>query len=98
MQRLDGGPVLGRKGRIRQGLPTNLPGGVGLPLLAEKPILMCWGEQDFCFHLGFLARLREIYPKAAVHTYPNASHYLLEDAGEEIIPVIEQFLQQPVSK
>ena len=72
--------------------------GEKLPLLADKPILMCWGEKDFCFHLGFLARLREIYHKAEVHTYPNASHYLLEDAGEEIIPVIEQFLQQPAKK
>jgi pimeloyl-ACP methyl ester carboxylesterase len=70
--------------------------GEKLPLLAEKPILMCWGERDFCFHLGFLARWQELYPQAAVHTYPAASHYLLEDAGEEIFPVIEQFLRQPL--
>ena len=59
-----------------------------LPLLAEKPISLIWGAQDFCFHPGFLKRWMEIYPKAEVHSFPEASHYLLEDAGDKIIPLI----------
>ena len=59
-----------------------------LPLLKEKPICLIWGEQDFCFHLGFLKRWQQIYPKAEVHTFAEASHYLLEDAPDKILPLI----------
>jgi len=72
--------------------------GEQLPLLADKPILMCWGEQDFCFNMRFLARWREIYPHAEVKTWPEASHYLLEDAGAEIIPEIVAFLQKQLQQ
>lgn len=59
-----------------------------LQLLKDKPITLCWGEQDFCFHTGFLKRWQQIYPNAEVHCLPDASHYLLEDAGNEVIPII----------
>lgn len=74
--------------------PTLAAIGEQLPLLADKKILMCWGEQDFCFNMRFLERWREIYPQAEVKSWPEAAHYLLEDAGEEIIPAIVAFLQK----
>jgi pimeloyl-ACP methyl ester carboxylesterase len=44
--------------------------------------------------MRFLERWREIYPQAEVKSWPEAAHYLLEDAGEEIIPAIVAFLQK----
>jgi len=64
----------------------------GLPSLATKPILLCWGERDFCFHLGFLDRWRKIYPEATVQTFPNAAHFLLEDAAEDVRSCLLKFL------
>ncbi len=65
-----------------------------LPLLAEKPILLCWGERDFCFPMKFYRRWREIYPKARAVSLPEASHYLLEDAPEKVIPLLKDFLTE----
>jgi haloalkane dehalogenase len=56
------------------------------------PVLILWGEKDFCFHDYFLNRWMEIYPHAMVKTYANAGHYVLEDAGNEIIRELRPFL------
>jgi haloalkane dehalogenase len=68
--------------------PTLKALGEELPLLHDKPVKLLWGEKDFCLHLGFYEIWRKIYPHATAQTFPNAGHYLLEDAGAEIIPRI----------
>ncbi len=65
---------------------------VALPQFADRPILICWGLKDFVFDHHFLTRWRAIYPEAEVHEYPDCGHYILEDAGDEIIPLIGRFL------
>jgi len=56
------------------------------------PILILWGRKDFCFNDYFLNRWREIYPHAAIKTFENAGHYVLEDAGDEIITEMKKFI------
>ncbi|HNZ65467.1 MAG TPA: alpha/beta fold hydrolase [Smithella sp.] len=56
------------------------------------PMLILWGKKDFCFHDYFLNRWREIYPHAIVKTFENAGHYVLEDAGDEIIAELKKFI------
>ena len=68
-----------------------------LHLLGDKPISLMWGERDFCFHMGFFRRWRQIYPNASAWSFPDASHYLLEDAGERIMPIILGLAQEPGS-
>ena len=63
-----------------------------LPRFADRPILICWGLRDFVFDSHFLAQWRMIYPDAEVHEYADCGHYILEDAGDEIIPLISRFL------
>lgn len=63
-----------------------------LPKLAGKPMLIEWGGRDFCFNDKFLARWRELFPAATVRHHADAGHYLLEDAGETIIPEVLEFL------
>ncbi len=68
--------------------------GRGLEALRETPMLICWGERDFCFTTDFLAEWRERFPHAEVHSFPGAGHYVLEDAHEDIIPRIQAFLER----
>ncbi len=67
--------------------------------LADKPVLLCWGGKDFCFHEGFLRRWQSIFPGAQSVTFPDAGHYLLEDDPESIIPLITGFIagENPIS-
>ncbi|MDA7950636.1 MAG: alpha/beta fold hydrolase [Pirellulaceae bacterium] len=58
----------------------------------QIPVCMVWGMKDWCFRAECLGRLSGIFPRSVVHPLPDAGHYLLEDAHEEIIPIVEQFL------
>ncbi len=63
-----------------------------LSFFAGKPFLILWGERDFVFDRQFENEWIRRFPKAEVHSFADAGHYLLEDAGEEIIPLIRNFL------
>lgn len=64
----------------------------GLPELADKPVLFGWGGKDFVFDDAILDHWRKLWPKAEVKYFPEAGHYVLEDAREELIPVIVKHL------
>jgi haloalkane dehalogenase len=71
----------------------------GLQRLAGKPMLILWGEQDFVFDRHFLAEWRRRFPQAEVHAFADCGHYILEDAKEEVIPLIYDFLEHhPLSE
>lgn len=63
-----------------------------LPQFQNTPALLCWGMKDFVFDHHFLARWQQLLPQAQVHCFEDAGHYVLEDAYEQIIPLIQQFL------
>ena len=58
------------------------------------PIMIAWGAKDFVFNDHFLKRWQIIFPDAEVHRIPDAGHYVLEDAHELIIPLMQNFLQK----
>ena len=60
--------------------------------LGELPICICWGEKDFVFDVRFLEEWKKRFPKAEIHSFPGAGHYVLEDASEEIQKIVEAFL------
>jgi haloalkane dehalogenase len=62
---------------------------------SDRPVLVCWGDKDFVFDHHFLEEWLRIYPDAEVHRFPDSGHYILEDASEEIIPLIRKFLTDP---
>jgi len=62
--------------------------------LADIPMLICWGKHDFVFDAAYLAEWRRRFPHADVREFPDAGHYLLEDAADEIIPLVRDFLNQ----
>lgn len=56
----------------------------GLGALADVPTLMVWGLADPVFSHRYLRDLRRRLPHADVHTYPRASHLVLEDRPEGV--------------
>ncbi len=65
----------------------------GLEKLRGKPMLVAWGGRDFCFDDAFYAEWRRRFPEAKTLYRADAGHYLLEDAGEEIVPAVADFLE-----
>ncbi|OQY26707.1 MAG: alpha/beta hydrolase [Candidatus Cloacimonetes bacterium 4572_55] len=64
-----------------------------LPLLRDRPALIIWGEDDFCFTTkNFLSRWEALFPQAEIKRIAGAGHYVVEDAYEEILPLLARFL------
>jgi haloalkane dehalogenase len=56
----------------------------GLPRLANRPALIVWGTQDFAFGPRERERFEYLFPHHRTVLYDRASHFLQEDAGDEI--------------
>ncbi len=71
----------------------------GLPRFQDQPVCLIWGMRDWCFSPAFLDRFIEFFPRAEVHRFQDAGHYVIEDAYEEIVPVLREFFAtHPVSR
>jgi haloalkane dehalogenase len=66
----------------------------GLDRFRTLPMAIFWGELDFVFDRHFLTDWQRRFPAAEVHRYPDAGHYILEDAKEDVVPLIKKFLQR----
>lgn len=60
----------------------------------SRPMLIAWGMQDFVFDQVFLKEWINRFPAAEVHRFEDAGHYVLEDAPDEVIPLINDFLER----
>lgn len=65
----------------------------GLAQFQTHPMLLFWGEQDWCFTTAFLDEWQERFPNAEAVRFPDAGHYVFEDAHERILPKLLGFLQ-----
>ncbi|MHB8970035.1 MAG: alpha/beta fold hydrolase [Pirellulaceae bacterium] len=63
-----------------------------LEVFSTRPCQLIWGMQDWCFRPSCLDRFLQIFPSAEAHRLPDASHYVVEDAYEQIIPRMAHFL------
>jgi haloalkane dehalogenase len=61
---------------------------------ADVPTLLLWGLKDFVFDRHFLAEWQKHFPHAEAHTWPDCGHYLLEDASDEVIMRVREFLDR----
>ncbi len=64
----------------------------GLEQFQDRPMLILWGGRDFCFNDHFYEIWRQKFPQARTKYFPEAGHYVLEDAFAEIGPLVEDFL------
>ena len=60
----------------------------------KLPVLICWGDRDFVFDHHFLKQWQAYLPNAEVHRFADCGHYILEDATDEVIPLVEDFLSR----
>jgi pimeloyl-ACP methyl ester carboxylesterase len=65
----------------------------GLPRLAGKPMLLLWGEKDWCFNTKMRDQFRDIFPHAQSIGLPQAHHLLFEDEPENCLNALREFFQ-----
>lgn len=56
------------------------------------PHLVVWGLKDPIFHRGYLSAWRRQFPGAEVHEIAGASHWVVEEAHERILSLVQEFL------
>ncbi len=65
----------------------------GLARLAQHPMLIIWGAKDFVFtERDFFTEWQRRFPQAQTHVLADAGHYVVEDAHTQIIPWLQEFL------
>ena len=58
------------------------------------PTVICWGLQDFVFDKHFLTMWKQKMPHADVHEFADCGHYILEDASNEVINIVQKFMDK----
>jgi pimeloyl-ACP methyl ester carboxylesterase len=64
----------------------------GLAQFRDRPMLICWGDDDFCFTPAFRAQWQARFPDAEVHAWPDVGHYVMEDAPDRMLERMTDFL------
>jgi haloalkane dehalogenase len=65
-----------------------------LPTFAQRPVQLVWGLRDWCFRPSCLERLQRHFPHARVTRLPQAGHWVVEEAPEEVESCLREFLGQ----
>ena len=64
----------------------------GLAALSGHPMLLCWGNDDFCFTPAFRAEWERRFPDATSIHWDDVGHYVMEDAPERLLAAMDAFL------
>jgi haloalkane dehalogenase len=60
----------------------------GLERLADKPVLLCWGDKDIAFRENKRSRFARTFPRARRLALPGAGHSVQEESPAEIAAAI----------
>lgn len=63
----------------------------GLERVADKPALIVWGDKDLAFKAAHRSRWERTFPQHQTRILRGASHYIQEDAPDEIITAITEW-------
>jgi len=66
----------------------------GLSQFSNRPMLLLWGAKDWCFTLDFLKEFQQRFPQAESYVIADAGHYVFEDASDEVVKTVRQFLDK----
>ncbi len=58
----------------------------------DHPILICWGDDDFCFTPAFREEFQRRFPAAEVHHWEDVGHYVMEDAPDRLLSAMDAFI------
>ena len=81
-------------GRAHPSYPTLVKIEEGLPQFRASPVLLDLGHGRMVLHAGVPDRFLDFFPEAEVHPLADAGHYVVEDAYETIVPLLEDFLRR----
>jgi pimeloyl-ACP methyl ester carboxylesterase len=87
----------GRRAFVRQALQfeEQHTGDLGPQLGSiEVPVGIVWGEEDGWLDPSQAPRLREEIPNSELHTIPEAGHFVMEDAPEEVAGILADFFSK----
>jgi len=62
--------------------------------IAAIPALLLWGMKDPTFSEEYLLRWKSTFADARAITFPNAGHFVQEEMGAELVPLLRRFLVQ----
>jgi haloalkane dehalogenase len=66
----------------------------GLAQFKDHPMIIIWGADDFTFsEKDVLPEWKKRFPDAEINIIEEAGHFIVEDAPEEIIPLMGEFLK-----
>jgi len=54
--------------------------------------------RDWCFTPHFLERFLDFFPQAEVERIHDAGHWVVEDASERVVSVVEAFLNRHTTR
>lgn len=60
--------------------------------LATIPTMLLWGMKDPMFGEDALVRMQRVFPEAEVKKFATAGHYLTEEKGPGLTPIVEMFM------
>jgi pimeloyl-ACP methyl ester carboxylesterase len=66
--------------------------------LADMPALLAWGMRDWCFTPECLDRFVAAWPQAETHRLDDVGHWVVEDAPEDAVTLLENFLRRTDSR
>ncbi len=59
--------------------------------IAEKPTLLAWGRKDPAFGT-LLPRWQAVFPHAQTVEYADVGHFVPDERGPELVPVVTAFM------
>jgi len=65
----------------------------GLSKFQNHPMMLIWGEKDWCFDTSFLNTWKQKFPQAKVLSLATSGHYVVEDGFEEYQSALSDFLR-----
>jgi haloalkane dehalogenase len=68
-----------------------------LSTFADRPITLVWGMLDWCCRPDCLDRFLEAWPNADAHRLADVGHWVVEDAPDESLQIVQEFLARTQS-
>ncbi|MGI9515607.1 MAG: alpha/beta fold hydrolase [Pirellulaceae bacterium] len=66
----------------------------GLTQLQDFPVKLLWGMRDWCFRPECLRKFQALLPNAETREFEQAGHYVVEDARDDVIAEVQDFLSR----
>ena len=64
--------------------------------LSQLPVQLIWGMRDWCFDEPCLRRFESIFPNCETSELAEAGHWIVEDAPDQVVSLVEAFLARHV--